>query len=348
MVFNDKALAPYRGIEPYIFLSYSHRNSEQASRIIRRLNQLHFRVWYDEGLIPGREWDDNIAHVIMGCSYFVALVSADYLASSNCRDELNYARDKDKPLLLIYLEDVALPAGMELRLGRLFAIRQSRYADESAFYTRFFDAVGIERCCAQIPPEIAVRKRKLAEQARTASIPAPANQAAVTEVPSSIPGRKTQGSKGHSGLQVFGIFLLLVLLAGTLIVMVHLFSAPALPPETTYTTATPSPSSAEETDQAAEFEIEPSETDDPAASTEPEATPTPTPVSTSTATPSPAAAVEGDLIIDSETSSGETPSTDSSSSDTDTSSDTTAATDSDMGAGLENESDSDIVIVEGN
>ena len=150
MVFHDPSLAPYRGKEPFIFLSYSHRNAEQAAQIIHRLNQLSFRVWYDEGLIPGKEWDENIAHIIMGCSYFVALISKEYLASSNCRDELNFARDKDKPMLLIYLEDVTLPAGMELRLGRLFAIHRNRITDESLFYTRFFDAEGIERCCAQV------------------------------------------------------------------------------------------------------------------------------------------------------------------------------------------------------
>ena len=32
---------------------------------------------------------------------------------SNCKDELNYARDKNKPILLIYMDEVSLPAGME-------------------------------------------------------------------------------------------------------------------------------------------------------------------------------------------------------------------------------------------
>ena len=121
MVFEDKSLAPYHGREPFIFISYSHRNSDQAAEIISTLNRAGFRVWYDEGLIPGREWDENIARIIMGCSYFIALLTEEYLASSNCKDELNYARDKNKPIVLIYLDEVTLPAGMELRLGRLFA-----------------------------------------------------------------------------------------------------------------------------------------------------------------------------------------------------------------------------------
>ena len=33
-------------------------------------------------------------------SYFIAFVSSEYLASSNCMDELNFARDENKKLLL--------------------------------------------------------------------------------------------------------------------------------------------------------------------------------------------------------------------------------------------------------
>ena len=128
MVYQDSSLTPYYGSEPYIFISYSHRNADRASAIIRSLNRAGYRVWYDEGLIPGREWDENIARIIMGCDYFIALITHEYLASSNCKDELNYARDKNKPILLIYLDEVALPAGMELRLGRLFAVHCNQYA----------------------------------------------------------------------------------------------------------------------------------------------------------------------------------------------------------------------------
>ena len=103
MQFEDKSLAPYRGDKPYIFLSYSHKDADAAAEVIRGMNADGFRIWYDEGLVPGKEWDENIARAIMGCSYFVALMSANYLDSANCKDELNFARDKKLPLLLIYL-----------------------------------------------------------------------------------------------------------------------------------------------------------------------------------------------------------------------------------------------------
>ena len=146
MRFDDSALAPYQGQEPYIFLSYSHLDGEQAAEIIRGMNANGFRVWYDEGLVPGKEWDENIARTIMRCSYFTALMSRNYLDSANCRDELNFARDKKLPLLLIYLEDIELPAGMEMRLGRMLAIHENKYSNKKKLFDKIKTADGISLC----------------------------------------------------------------------------------------------------------------------------------------------------------------------------------------------------------
>ena len=97
MQFEDRSLAPYQGNEPYLFLSYSHRNADAAAEAIRYLKSAGFRVWYDEGVIPATEWDENIAQAIENCNYLIALISEAYLSSSNCLDELNYARDRNIP-----------------------------------------------------------------------------------------------------------------------------------------------------------------------------------------------------------------------------------------------------------
>lgn len=153
MQFEDRALAPYQGSEPYIFLSYSHRDAEAAAEIIRDMNLDGFRIWYDEGLVPGKEWDENIARAIVNCSYFVALMSANYLDSANCRDELNFARDKKLPLLLLYLEDVELPAGMEMRLGRMLAIHTHKFLRKEMLISKIRAAEGITVCRKPRPGE---------------------------------------------------------------------------------------------------------------------------------------------------------------------------------------------------
>lgn len=139
-------VAPYEGDDAFIFVSYSHRNKDDALAIVERLQRDGYRVWYDEGIHPGSEWDEYIARYVANCTLFLALLSDDYLKSSNCKDELNYARNKEKNRVLIYLNDIELPAGMELRLSRLQNIHKTNYEDEDSFYKKIYTSSGIEAC----------------------------------------------------------------------------------------------------------------------------------------------------------------------------------------------------------
>lgn len=108
---------PYMGDEDYIFISYAHRDSQLVWPIIERLQKDGFRVWYDEGIDPGGQWDDIIAGRIQRSGLFLAFLSENYLLSENCQDELSFARDLRKNQLLLYMEQVQLPAGMQMRLS---------------------------------------------------------------------------------------------------------------------------------------------------------------------------------------------------------------------------------------
>ena len=142
-------LLPYEGDLPYVFVSYSHRNMDAALQIITRMVDAGYRVWYDEGIDPGTEWDENIAAHVEGCGYFLALISEEYLASDNCKDELNFARDLDKQRVLVYLEETDLPSGMKMRLSRIQAIHKYTYTDEEAFYAKLFRTRGLHLCLGE-------------------------------------------------------------------------------------------------------------------------------------------------------------------------------------------------------
>ena len=131
---------PYKGEKPYIFISYAHKDSDRVWPIVARLQLDGYRVWYDEGIDPGTEWDENIASHVKKCGYFIAFLSESYLQSDNCKDELNFARDLEKKQVLVYLEDVELPAGMALRFGRF----QNFRADRPGFFGRLYEAEGIK------------------------------------------------------------------------------------------------------------------------------------------------------------------------------------------------------------
>ena len=126
--------------KPYIFVSYSHKDSEEVHKIIEKMYKEGYNVWFDEGIDPGTEWDEYIASHVEGASYFIACISKNYLNSSNCKDELNFARDLEKERIIVYLEDVELSKGMQMRLNRVQAIYKHKYPDVDEFYDKLLNS----------------------------------------------------------------------------------------------------------------------------------------------------------------------------------------------------------------
>lgn len=136
---------PYKGNDPYLFVSYAHKDMELVYPIISWMNELGLKVWFDEAIAPATEWPDYVARHVMECDAMIAFISANYLASDNCKDELNFARDHQKNRLLVYLEDVQLPPGMAMRMNRLQAIYQYRYTRQEDFYAKMLECDFIHR-----------------------------------------------------------------------------------------------------------------------------------------------------------------------------------------------------------
>lgn len=53
---------PHEGSKPYLFISYSHKNKKDVFKILNRMNQDGYRIWYDEGIEWGTEWPTEIAN----------------------------------------------------------------------------------------------------------------------------------------------------------------------------------------------------------------------------------------------------------------------------------------------
>ena len=139
-MYSDK-IRPYDGDEPYIFISYAHKDSAVVLPILEHMVADGYRIWYDEGITPGSEWDDEIALHIDECDSFIAFISNNYLKSENCRDELNFVRDLGKERLLIYIEEVTLPPAMAMRLSRLQDLRLYNYgSDMDRFFEKLYFA----------------------------------------------------------------------------------------------------------------------------------------------------------------------------------------------------------------
>ena len=145
----EKILCAYQVSEPYSFISYSHKDKGEVFPVIRAMQENGYNIWFDEGITPASEWDDHIANRILNAEFFIAMLSPNYLESTNCMDELEFARSKDKKRLMIYLKEATLPPGPEMRLSRQQAILKYRYPDISYFYDKLFHSDGIDICKSQ-------------------------------------------------------------------------------------------------------------------------------------------------------------------------------------------------------
>ncbi|XP_072037364.1 uncharacterized protein [Amphiura filiformis] len=98
-----------------IFLSYSHRDDEQAYYIVELLRKLHpkLRVFFDlQELKTGKSWQRTLYHSIDGSRCLLALISENYIKSPVCQEEYNLAlakhcsMDGSLKLIPLCLEDL--------------------------------------------------------------------------------------------------------------------------------------------------------------------------------------------------------------------------------------------------
>ena len=121
---------PYDGELPYIFVSYAHKNMDKVLPIIHLLQRNGYRVWYDEGIDPGTEWADNIAEHLENAALLFACLSQAYMESTNCRDELLYARSIGMDILMMYLEKVQMEKGIAMRCSDCTAFYKDQLRDD--------------------------------------------------------------------------------------------------------------------------------------------------------------------------------------------------------------------------
>jgi hypothetical protein len=120
----------YSGLDPYLFVSYSHKDSSLVYQELNRLHQLNFRIWYDEGIDPGNEWPEEVALALKNCAFFLVFISENSIKSRNVINEINFAIKFLKPVLAIHIEETELPIGLELRIGDIQAILKWRMNED--------------------------------------------------------------------------------------------------------------------------------------------------------------------------------------------------------------------------
>lgn len=113
---------PYNGNEPYIFVSYAHKDYFLVEQFLKCFSENKYRFWYDEGIKSGSEWSGFIVERIDKAEAFVVFLSANAIVSENVKDEIHVAVSTKKHVVVIKLDDTVLSGGLLLKLDRKQAI----------------------------------------------------------------------------------------------------------------------------------------------------------------------------------------------------------------------------------
>lgn len=136
----------YEGKEKYIFISYAHKDSDIVLRIMSALQEEGYRIWYDDGIIPGSEWPENIAMHLNDAAMVIAMISPNSMASHNCRREINFALSKQKPFLSVVLEPTEMSLGMEMQLSAQNIVMRQNYSRWEDFIYKIKLCPGLDPC----------------------------------------------------------------------------------------------------------------------------------------------------------------------------------------------------------
>ena len=112
----------YQGTDPYVFVSYSHKDKSLVLEIINDLMLCACNLWYDTGIHSGEDWSNEIAEHLLNAECILFMVTSNSVKSEYVKDELNLAKCKKKKIYPIFLENISLPISLELMLGRAQAI----------------------------------------------------------------------------------------------------------------------------------------------------------------------------------------------------------------------------------
>jgi len=96
-----------------LFISYRSLDSDKVDAIVSKLrnipdddNSIKFELWQDKYGIPdGHDWWESILNAIEDCKVFVFMLSKESAKNVNCRAELKYARELNRPILPIVLDE---------------------------------------------------------------------------------------------------------------------------------------------------------------------------------------------------------------------------------------------------
>ncbi|MBO5867953.1 MAG: leucine-rich repeat protein, partial [Oscillospiraceae bacterium] len=120
----------YEGNEPYLFISYAHKDAEKVMPILELLGTIGSRIWYDAGIETGSSWPDYIATRLENSTGVLCFLSEHYNASNNCREEHEYAKQHKKQIVYVVLQQYDMSPGMRMQTSEKQVLICDSLSDE--------------------------------------------------------------------------------------------------------------------------------------------------------------------------------------------------------------------------
>lgn len=152
------------GDKPYIFISYSHKDSAVVFPAIKALQEKRYPVWYDDSIRTGVAWRTHIAERVRDSALVIAFMSENSVASKNCIAEVDHAIDLNLPILTVRLDRSPIPPGLGMYLNRDQMFQAYLY-DGDAYITRLAAEPIVAETAGAALEAYNAEKRRAAEEA---------------------------------------------------------------------------------------------------------------------------------------------------------------------------------------
>ena len=113
----------YNGDEPYLFVSYSHKDKDFVESVVQSLQRKACNIWYDPDIVPGKSWNDDIAKHLKNANCFLLFLSDNSICSEYVLDEIYYAKKLKIDIIPCYIKNIELPDELDLSIGRIQAVK---------------------------------------------------------------------------------------------------------------------------------------------------------------------------------------------------------------------------------
>lgn len=222
-----RAITPYEGTKPYVFVSYAHKDSHLVMPVLEQLYVLGYRIWFDDGIAPGSEWPENIAQHLNDCALTMAFVSPNSIASDNCRREVTFALSKRKPFLGVILQKTEMSLGMEMQLSAQQCVMKYAYQREEDFIGKLCTCPDLLPCLGT-PPKRETVSEEVPEEEKPAVIRSEEPKVPDRDKPKKekpLRQKKERTREGKTGKSAKKIFAILGAAVAALVLCVVLLNA---------------------------------------------------------------------------------------------------------------------------